>query len=282
MTPALPGSFPPAQWRLLITSPAAGAWNMAVDEAILKAVGQGLSLPTLRLFAWEPACLSLGYAQPSSDVDKGRLTERGWHLVRRPTGGRAILHTDELTYSVIGPLNDPRLAGSVLDSYRCLATALLDSLHRLNIPAESNPSPATPSSAPKGPVCFEVPSNYEITVAGKKLIGSAQARRKEGFLQHGTLPLSGDLTRITQVLAFPNEVSRQDAANRLLSRATTVELVLGAPITWQAAADAFVASFESILNLSLVPQGLTPQELSWTETIVTEKFAHPSWTERGG
>mgnify|MGYP001027014743 FL=1 len=280
MIPAPPGSFPPAQWRLLITSPAAGAWNMAVDEAILKAVGQELSLPTLRLFAWEPACLSLGYAQPSSDVDKDRLTERGWDLVRRPTGGRAILHTDELTYSVIGPLNDPRLAGSVLDSYRCLATALLDSLHRLNIPAESNPSSASPSNAPKGPVCFEVPSNYEITVAGKKLLGSAQARRKEGFLQHGTLPLSGDLTRITQVLAFPDEVARQDAANRLLSRATTVELVLGAPVSWQTAADSVAASFEFILNLHLSPQGLTPQELSWTETMVTEKFAHPSWTDR--
>ncbi len=132
------GDFPPTQWRLVITPPAPGAWNMAVDEAILAAVGQNQVLPTLRLYAWDPACLSLGYAQPSTDVDTLRLAERGWHLVRRPTGGRAILHTDELTYSVIGPLSEPRLAGSVLESYRCLASALLMALHRLNIPAETH------------------------------------------------------------------------------------------------------------------------------------------------
>ncbi len=88
-------------WRLLITPPAHGAWNMAVDEAILEAMGSGKSLPTLRLYAWEPACLSLGYAQPLTDVDMPRLQARGWEMVRRPTGGRAVLHTDELTYSVI-------------------------------------------------------------------------------------------------------------------------------------------------------------------------------------
>jgi lipoate-protein ligase A len=94
-------------WRLLVTPPARGAWNMAVDEAILEAVGRGASLPTLRLYAWEPACLSLGYAQPIGDVDQPRLRARGWDLVRRPTGGRAVLHTDELTYSVIAPPGEP-------------------------------------------------------------------------------------------------------------------------------------------------------------------------------
>ena len=217
---------------------------MAVDEAILSAVGMNLVPPTLRLYAWDPPCLSLGYAQPSTDVDRARLAERGWHLVRRPTGGRAILHTDELTYSVIGPLTEPRLAGSVLESYRCLASALLSALHRLNIPAESHAVPAAQASTGKGPVCFEVPSNYEITVQGKKLIGSAQARRKEGLLQHGALPLSGDLTRITQVLSFPDEAHRLEAASRLLFRAITAEEVLGYPLPWDAAAEAFHPPFK--------------------------------------
>lgn len=273
-------NYPPAQWRLVITPPAPGAWNMAVDEAILSAAGQGQVPPTLRLYAWEPACLSLGYAQPSADVDMLRLAERGWQMVRRPTGGRAILHTDELTYAVIGPLSEPRLAGSVLESYRCLASALLLALHRLNIPAESHAAPAAVEQTSKGPVCFEVSSNYEITVAGKKLIGSAQARRKQGFLQHGALPLSGDLTRITQVLAFADETARQAAAARLLSRATTAEQVSGTPLRWETAAQAFVEAFQEALNLHLLPAALSNEELSHANELMAEKFNHPAWTER--
>ena len=280
MIPESPTIFQPARWRLVVTPPAPGAWNMAVDEAILSAVGMNLVPPTLRLYAWDPPCLSLGYAQPSSDVDQTRLAERGWQLVRRPTGGRAILHTDELTYSVIGPLAEPRLAGSVLESYRCLATALLSALHRLNIPGESHAVPAVQASTGKGPVCFEVPSNYEITVQGKKLIGSAQARRKEGFLQHGALPLGGNLTRITQVLSFPDEAHRLEAASRLLSRATTAEAVLGYPLPWESAAQAFQSAFQDVLNLQFDRAPLTDEEKTRTEALVREKFNHPSWIER--
>jgi lipoate-protein ligase A len=272
-------NFEKTTWRLILSPPGTGAWNMAVDEAILESAGQNLVPPTLRLFSWEPACLSLGYAQPLSDVDLPALTARGWHLVRRPTGGRAILHTDELTYSVAGPPSDPRLAGSILESYRCLSAALLSALHRLGIPAESQA--ASPSNlAANGPVCFEVPSNYEITVTGKKLVGSAQARRKQGVLQHGSLPLCGDLTRINQVLVFPDEPSRKTSAKRLLARATTVEAVLGVVLSWDEAARAFIAGFQETLNLVLLPGELTADEKTRAEELVRRKYAHPDWTER--
>ncbi len=269
-------------WRLLKTPPASGSWNMAVDEAILEAAGRGEALPTLRLYAWEPACLSLGYAQLHSDVDLDQLTIHGWDIVRRATGGRAILHTDELTYSVTGPQDEARLAGGVLESYRRLSQALLAALLKLGLPAEALPQPQIPGSNghPKEPVCFEVPSNYEITVHGKKLIGSAQARKKEGVLQHGTLPLYGDLARITQVLAFPSEARRKSVAERLLSRATSVETVLGRVVSWEEAADAFVSAFTDTLNLNFEPGELTPTELVRTEELVKEKYAHPGWTER--
>ena len=103
--------LPLANWRILRTPPANGAWNMAVDEAILETVRQHAALPTLRLYAWQPACLSLGYAQPFADANLDALAQNGWQIVRRPTGGRAILHTDELTYSVIAPLDEPRVGG---------------------------------------------------------------------------------------------------------------------------------------------------------------------------
>lgn len=270
--------YHPAKWRLLITPPAPGAWNMAVDEAILEQVGRGQSLPTLRLYAWHPPCLSLGYAQPVRDVDRLRLRDLGWDLVRRPTGGRAILHTDELTYAVIGPLDETRLEGSLLESYRRLAQALLVSLQILSLPAQANPDSAGGPAA--GPVCFEVPSNYEITVDGKKLIGSAQARRKEGVLQHGSLPLNGDLGRILQALVFPDEESRIRAAVRLHQRAATVEEVLGSPPTWEQACQAFIAGFTWELNLDLVEQALTRHENTRLQELVEVKYANASWTER--
>src|SRR5512137_3016795 len=166
-----------AIWRLILDPPARGAWNMAVDESLLEHTGRGESLPTLRLYAWEPACLSLGYAQPFADVDATRLQEHGWDAVRRPTGGRAILHTDELTYSITAPLNEPRVLGTVLESYNRLAQALLAAVKSLGVPVEMKEHDIGKANQALGPVCFEVPSAYEITVSGKKLIGSAQARR---------------------------------------------------------------------------------------------------------
>ena len=259
-------------WRLLITPPARGAWNMAVDESILETMGRDGALPTLRLYAWEPACLSLGYAQPLADVDISRLQARGWEMVRRPTGGRAVLHTDELTYSVIAPLSEPRVAGTVLESYRRLAQALVQALNLLSLPVQVSENSVRTRKTIPNPICFEVPSTYEITVGGKKLVGSAQARRKEGVLQHGSLPLSGDLTRITQVLAFPDELSRNHAAERLLVRATTVETALGRKVTWDEAAQAYISAFKSVLALELEPGSLSPIETKRAEELVRGKY----------
>lgn len=273
--------FPKALWRLIKTSPAPGAWNMALDEAILQFTAAGRTPPALRLYAWEPACLSLGYAQPVKDVDFQNLIENGWELVRRPTGGRAILHTDELTYAVIAPQTEPRVAGSILESYRRLSSALVSALHLLGLPATADKEyPLPEGSQPNAAVCFEVPSNYEITVHGKKLIGSAQARRYKGVLQHGSLPLYGDLTRITQVLRFESEDERRQAAIRLLDHATTVETVLGKVLDWETAANAFKAAFEQVLNIEFVETQPEPEELNCAEELFLQKYAHSSWTER--
>jgi lipoate-protein ligase A len=254
---------------------------MSVDEAILEHVqaGRGESLPTLRLYAWNPACLSLGHTQPFADVDTARLRERGWDVVRRATGGRAILHTDELTYSVTGSAEEPVLTGGVLESYNRLAQALFLAVKELGLPVEIKAGKPNDTTAPN-PVCFEVPSTYEITVKGKKLIGSAQARKKEGVLQHGSLPLMGDLTRICQALTFEDEPARQSASQRLLTKATTVESALGRVVTWETAAQAFVRAFETQLGLCFEKGELSESESRRAEELVKEKYGHPSWTER--
>jgi lipoyl(octanoyl) transferase len=268
-------------WRLLYTSPAHGAWNMAVDESILEHIHRGESMPTLRLYAWDPPCLSLGQAQSFTDVDMVRLKERGWEVVRRATGGRAILHTDELTYSVTAPADEPRVAGTVLESYNRLAGALLSAVQPLGLRVEMKQHANEPASQNVNPVCFEVPSTYEITAeGGKKLIGSAQARKKEGVLQHGSLPLHGDLARICDALVFPNESARIDAKYRLLARATTVESVLGHAVDWETAARAFVRSFEEQLGIQFEKGELSESERKRADELVKEKYDHPSWTER--
>lgn len=254
---------------------------MAVDEAILEHIGRGASSPTLRLYAWDPPCLSLGHAQPFADVDVFRLRQQGWEVVRRATGGRAILHTDEVTYSVIAPLDEPRVAGSILESYNRLAQALLLAVKKLGLPVEMKEDVSHASSMTyNNPVCFEVPSTYEITVNGKKLIGSAQARRKEGVLQHGSLPLTGDLTRICQALVFESETARENASKRLLERATTVASALGRPVSWEEAAQAFIRAFELQLGICLERGGLSESESKRADELMSEKYNHASWTER--
>lgn len=267
-------------WRLIHTPFKTGAWNMAADEAILEHIHRGESMPTLRLYSWNPPCLSLGHAQSFNDVDVQRLEERGWQVVRRLTGGRAILHTDELTYSVTGGADEPALAGGVLESYNRLAQALMHAVHSLGLPVEMKEHENAQTGNTLNPVCFEVPSTYEITVQGRKLIGSAQARKKEGVLQHGSLPLTGDLTRICQALVFADESARARAAKRLLERAATVESVLGREVSWEAAAQAFVEGFEARLGIRFERGEMSASELERTEQLVTDKYAHPSWLQR--
>ena len=269
-------------WRLLYTPPARGAWNMAVDEAILGYIHRGKAPPTLRLYAWNPPCLSLGYAQPYKDVDAARLRANGWEVVRRLTGGRAILHTDELTYSVTGSADEPVLSGSVLESYNRIAQALLFTIRELGLPVEMKEHAKEPAAQNLNPVCFEVPSTYEITVNSKKLIGSAQARKKEGVLQHGSLPLTGDLTRICQALVFADESARKNAGQRLLARATTVReaSILGREITWEQAAESFVHGFEAQLGIHFERGELSASESARAEKLVKEKYANSAWTER--
>jgi lipoate-protein ligase A len=125
-----------------------------------------------------------------------------------------------------------------------------------------------------------VPSSYEITVNGKKLIGSAQARKKDGVLQHGSLPLTGDLGRICQGLVFENEAQRAEAGARLLARATTVEAALGAAVDWGAAAQAFVRAFEAQLGLCFEKGELSESESQRAQELVAEKYDHPSWMKR--
>src|SRR5690349_21694465 len=138
-------------WRLLVDAPAGGAWNMAVDEMLLDGVAGGATLPTLRFYQWSPPCLSLGYFQPFEVVDVEGCRAQGVDVVRRPTGGRAILHDREVTYSIALPASLLGPDGAVLPSYHRLSLALQNGLRRLGVPATLAPESAARGSAEHGP-----------------------------------------------------------------------------------------------------------------------------------
>jgi len=252
---------------------------MALDEAILASVSAGNAPPMLRLYAWTPPCLSLGYGQHAREADSTRLALRGWDMVRRPTGGRAILHADELTYSLALPIDDPLAQENLIESYRQISRALLIALDRLGAQAQAD-RPETDTTQPPNPICFETPSHYEITVEGCKLVGSAQVRRKQGILQHGTLPLTGDIARICDVLVYPDEAARSVAKADVHTRALTLEEALGVSVDWQTVAEAVAQGFADAFDLTLTLDALTPAEWDQAERLTAEVYANPDWTFR--
>ncbi len=285
-------NYPRARYRLLLTDAADGATNMAVDETVLLSVAAGESLPTLRFFAWTPPCLSLGYAQPLDDVDLKRVAGLGFGLVRRPTGGRAILHTDELTYSIITPQTDPRVAGGIVESYRRLSQGLIRGLNILGLRPRNDKTFTTEntesaerdkiegsvnsvfSAVKENPVCFITPSNYEITANGKKLMGSAQARKRGMVLQHGSLPLTGDIARICEALVYADEAGRATAREQVRARATTLESALGRAVPWEKAAQAMKEGLAETLALNLEPAPLTVGEMAMAKELSETRFSN--------
>ena len=265
-------------WRLVLTEPATGPWNMAMDEALLKSCVAHECPSILRFYSWEPACLSLGYAQPSSDVDLEKLSKFNWDLVRRPTGGKAILHTDELTYSITAGIDEPLVQGSILESYRRLSQALLSGLQVLGIHAIAAPKKNEFNS--NHPVCFENPSDYEITVHGRKIIGSAQARRLNGVLQHGAIPIKGDLTRINQVLHFTDGNEKILANQRLISHAATLAEIQGRDLPFHDVLTAFEEGFRKTFDLEFTIIAPTEREKSRAEELMATKYANKDWTFR--
>jgi lipoate-protein ligase A len=270
--------YPAADWRLLETGLADGATNMAMDEAILWAVAEGESRPTLRFYGWEPPCLSIGYSQSmEGEVDVDRCREAGVDFVRRPTGGRAILHADELTYSIVAPQAEPRVAGGVIESYRRLSTGLVAGLRALGLAvAQVEAADGKGESA----ACFDVPSSYEIAVGGKKLVGSAQVRKKSVVLQHGSLPLEGDIARIFDFLGVPSEGRREELKQELRVCATSLELALGYSVPFEEVARHLAAGFAQALNLRLIPGQLSQHELALAGKLRREKYATREWNFR--
>lgn len=262
-------------FRLLVTEPLDGALNMALDEALLRGRLAGTAPPTLRFFAWRPATISLGYGQPLDDrIDVAAAAALGIGLVRRPTGGSAILHEGpelELTYSVTATTGDFPGAADLLATYRWIGEALAAGLQKLHAPVAMVPvQPSDPTAMPT--FCFARTGSYELEVDGLKVVGSAQRRQGAGFLQHGAVMLGAAPDRLRAV--FPTEPDP-------LAGMTTLEAVLRRRPGFAETMTALGDGFREAHGLELAPGGLDADELELAETLVREKYGTDRWTREG-
>jgi len=231
-------------WSLLDTGANLGAYNMAVDEELLARAQAGETMPVLRFYTWDPPAVSIGRFQKiETAVNADACKRLGFDIVRRITGGRAVLHHHELTYSIIARADDPLFPSTVIGTYKVIALALLAGLRNLGMPAEmasrSHQHERHAVQDEKNPACFSSPSLYEILVHNRKIIGSAQRRLSGAFLQHGSILLSYDP-------ALEAEVIPGGSGGDVV---TSVRRELGKDIPLAEVKQAFVKGFSEALGV---------------------------------
>ncbi len=257
------------EWRLLDTGTANPAENMAIDEALLISQANGSSPPTIRFYSWSPPAISLGYSQSLDEVDILACQADGVNVVRRITGGRAVLHDDELTYSIVAAENNHRIAGGITESYHKIANGLHLGLRKLGAEVEMARRPEKFSD--NTPACFDAPSWYELVWEGKKVTGSAQTRKKHVILQHGSIPLSLDADKFFRLLKFDSEKLRQKLVVSFNNKACGLDLVLNRQVTFGEVRTAVIAGMEEKLNIILTPGILSAEETEISRRLIIEK-----------
>lgn len=252
-------------WRLIQDEPRDACANMAIDEAIFIAFEKGLVPKTIRLYGWKPPAISIGYFQKTSKLfQQKRLKEISLDLVRRPTGGRAVFHEEELTYSIVSGLDTFSESG-IVESYRIISHALIKGLKNLGVSAEiSSQRKRRRGSDMVSASCFSSPSLYEVLVQGKKVIGSAQKRSKKGLLQQGSILLNLDREKWATIFS--------SADNTMIS----LQEILNRKISSQEVSEAFIMAISDSMG-ALFHGELTPFEKKISDRLKKEKYLTKEW-----
>lgn len=273
------------KWRYLVTEAMSPEMNMAVDEAILQLHAEGKVPPTVRFYTWNPATLSIGYFQKAlKEINLEEVHKHGLGFVRRPTGGRAVLHDKELTYSVIVSEQHPKMPSSVTEAYKIISMGLLHGFQNLGLKAEmvslANEEEKEKYTSPGSSACFDSPSWYELVVEGKKVAGSAQTRQKGVILQHGSILLDMDVELLFSLLNFSSDRLKQRMMESFRQKAVTINEVSSRPISLQEAIDAFGRGFASGLDVELVPGELTEEEQALAKELAQTRYGTEEWNLR--
>jgi len=277
------------EWRLIKDSYHTGFMNMAIDEAIMIAHREGLVPPTIRFYQWSPAAVSLGYFQDlEKEIDVDVCQDMGIDIVRRPTGGKAVLHDKELTYSFVIRESHPLVNDSILETYKKISGGMIRGLSYLGITAELVPLREKLKSALSGnevkskishsdikSICFSVPSQYEVQVEDKKIVGSAQVRKKEIVLQHGSLLIELEKDKLFSVFNFPSAQIRERLITRF--KATSLEEILKKKINFSELSEILPRGFEEEFGVKLTEAKLTEQEEKISKDLLENKYSTYEW-----
>ncbi|QGH35417.1 octanoyltransferase [Gracilibacillus salitolerans] len=264
-------------WYFIDTEKQTPAYNMAVDECLLKWHSDQKIPPTIRFYEWLPAGLSIGYFQKTvNKIDLEAVRNNGIELVRRLTGGRAVLHDQELTYSVIVSEEHPHMPKSVKEAYMVLSKGLLEGFHTLGIDA-SFATPEGKLNTTQSAVCFEEPSWYELIVDNKKAAGSAQTRKQGVILQHGSIPLTVDNDKLYDLFVYRNERVKQRARDAFNDKAISIEQAANRNVTLEETKKAFKKGFEKGLGIKLHEFQFTEEQEQEIKALMESKYLSDQW-----
>lgn len=265
------------KWRLLDCGRADAYTNMARDEALLLVQAQDKDAhPTLRFYCWKPAAISLGYAQKIEEaVDLSACKKAGIDIVRRNTGGRAVFHNYELTYSLVVKADNPLFSSNIRESYATIGRGLLAGLQKLGINAQL--SKRNFAGINKSSLCYLAPSWYEIVVGGKKLVGSAQRRVKGIILQHGSIPLRVEDSFFDFWQLSPNQ--RNQLKTQWKQKTVSLYDLIGQRSVTQIK-QALIEGFEQTLPIKLTHDKFTKKENTIAAQLLT-KYKSAGWNEQG-
>ena len=270
-------------WRILNTGVGSPAWNMAVDEAIRDGMLEGTSPATVRFYDWSPATVSIGYHQEADkEIDQRLLAGQGWGFVRRPTGGRAVLHRDEVTYAVVAPIEGD-LGGGVNDSYAAISEALAEGLQLLGVQAElQRGSLSAASQRQTANPCFSSTSRYELSVNGCKIVGSAQMRKEGVLLQHGSILLVHDQSAMAWLLPGLDDGRRKRVEQYLQRKTVSISQAAGHAVSYEKAVEALMDGFRrrwADVRFAVATE-LLPSERVRAEELARERYETADWNMR--
>ena len=269
-------------WRFIDTGPASGAFNMAVDEVLLEAAAAGAP-PAVRVYGWQPPAVTLGYGQRAGrELDLAACRAAGIDVVRRVTGGRAVLHWNELTYSVICHEEEGRLAGTIEESHRRIAECLAAGMRALGVEVElergSRRRRASPGEGAMHHPCFASTARWEVVAGGRKLIGSAQRRVRGALLQHGSVLMGPEHRVLVGLLAGPAPPGSVDLA----ASSTYLSECLGRQVSYGEIAACVADGFRRQLAVDLRPSELSIVEEELARELARDKYGDTAFTAGPG
>lgn len=253
-------------WRFIDTGPCSANYNMALDEAIATVVRKDSAPPTLRLYGWDVPSVSIGYFQKTNAIDIDYCIEKHIPIVRRPTGGRAILHNLELTYSFSAKTLYGIFSKGLLDSYKKISYALSLSLTKCGFSPGIMMNRKTTNYS--SPLCFQSASYGEITISNKKIIGSAQKRWTDGLLQQGSIPYIIDKDEMTRIfrLKSTHVIREASGLKEIFPDLNPNELK-----------NVIKISFEEIFDTRLIVSAPLQEEVSLAQELEFQKYLSNQW-----